>query len=86
MRVKNLDAWGHGIPVVSPTIGAEGIQYEEGKDLLIADDPAGLAKAVVSLLRDIGLARQIGSAGRAVLERDYDWRKIYQAWDEVYAT
>jgi glycosyltransferase involved in cell wall biosynthesis len=85
MRVKILDAWGHGIPVVSTTIGAEGIRYEEGKELLIADDPAGLAKAVVSLLRDTRLARQIGSAGRAALEREYDWRKIYRAWDEIYA-
>jgi polysaccharide biosynthesis protein PslH len=85
MRVKILDAWGHAVPVVSTTIGAEGIHYNEGKELLIADDPSGLAKAVVSLLLDAGLARQIGSAGRAALGREYDWRKIYQAWDEVYA-
>ncbi len=85
MRVKILDAWGHGIPVVSTTIGAEGICYKASKEIMIADDPAGLAKAVVSLLRDTGLARQVGSAGRAALEREYDWRKTYQAWEDVYA-
>ncbi|MCI0395214.1 MAG: glycosyltransferase, partial [Chloroflexi bacterium] len=52
MRVKILDAWCWGLPVVSTTIGAEGICYQDGRDLLIADSPEAFAQAVIRLLSE----------------------------------
>lgn len=84
MRVKILDAWCWGLPVVSTTIGAEGIQYSDGDDLLIADDPSSFAAAVTGLWQSPIIAHQLAEAGRQILEAHYDWRVIYPAWDEVH--
>jgi glycosyltransferase involved in cell wall biosynthesis len=85
MRVKILDAWAWGLPVVSTSIGAEGIRCRTGEDILIADDEDAFAGAVLDLLMAPEVARGLGSGGRSTVERFYDWRKTYQAWDNIYA-
>ena len=52
-------------PVVSTTIGAEGLVFENGSQIVIADDPAAFARACVRLLTDAQQRRLIGSAARA---------------------
>lgn len=84
MRVKILDAWNWGLPVVSTTIGAEGITIQHEKNILIADTAKTFAQAVVRVLRDPTLAQQLGQDGRQTILEKYDWRVIYSAWDEVY--
>jgi len=84
MRVKILDAWCWGLPVVSTTIGAEGIQYSDCDDLSIADDPAAFAAAVTEIWQSPTVARHLARAGRRTLESRYDWRTVYRVWDEVY--
>lgn len=58
-RVKILEAFAHRIPVVSTTIGAEGLDVRAGQHLLVADDPDGLARACAQLLADDGLRHAI---------------------------
>ena len=84
MRVKILDSWARGVPIVSTTIGAEGISYQSGKDLLIADTAEDFAIAVQKILTDDNLTQKLSYNGRRTLEDCYDWRKIYPAWDVVY--
>jgi glycosyltransferase involved in cell wall biosynthesis len=84
MRVKILDAWSWGLPVVSTTIGAEGIDFTPGHDILIADTPEVFAGAVIDLFKDCGLAERLGQNGRRTVSEKYNWRVIYSAWDEVY--
>jgi polysaccharide biosynthesis protein PslH len=84
MRIKILDAWAHGVPVISTTLGAEGIQCRHGEDILLADTPAEFAFQAGRMLSDPALARRIGASGRAALLARYDWRQVYPAWDEVY--
>jgi glycosyltransferase involved in cell wall biosynthesis len=85
MRVKILDAWSWGLPVVSTAIGAEGICCVDGEDILLAEDAESFARAVVRVLRDPELARRLRINGRRAVEERYDWRKVYCAWDGVYA-
>jgi glycosyltransferase involved in cell wall biosynthesis len=85
MRVKIVDAWSWGIPVVATTVGAEGLAYTAGEHLLIADDAAAFADATVRLLTDPEQAAHLRSAGRRLVEASYDWRRIYAAWDAIYA-
>jgi glycosyltransferase involved in cell wall biosynthesis len=85
MRVKILDAWCWGVPVVSTTVGAEGLLAEHDGNLLIADDHRAFADAVIGLFRDPRAAERLADGGRATVERHYDWRKVYTAWDELYA-
>jgi glycosyltransferase involved in cell wall biosynthesis len=85
MRVKILDAWCWGVPVVSTTVGAEGLRAVHDDNLMLADTEEAFADAVIKLARDRRVAGRLADSGRATVERCYDWRKIYTAWDGVYA-
>lgn len=85
MRVKIVDAWCWGVPVVSTSIGAEGIEVEDGRNILIADGPEALAGAVVRVLQDPSLGESLRTAARRHVEHRYNWRRTYPAWDAVYA-
>ncbi|GMQ78309.1 MAG: glycosyltransferase family 4 protein [Anaerolineae bacterium] len=84
MRVKIVDAWSWGLPVVSTAVGAEGINSKDGDDILIADSPEEFADAVLMLLQDREYARILAKAGRKSVELNYDWRQVYKLWDQVY--
>lgn len=84
MRVKILDAWCWGLPVVSTTIGAEGIDIEQGQNILIADSPAAFAATVVQVLTDQDVSNDLRTAGRRWVEKRYHWRRVYGAWDDIY--
>jgi len=73
-RVKILESFAHRVPVVSTTLGAEGLDVQDGVHLLIADDPDEFAAATVRLIGDAALrARIAGEAEKLYLER-YDGR------------
>lgn len=75
-RLKILEAMAMGRPVVSTTIGAEGIEAVDGQDLLRADGAEAFAAAVRRVLDDGDLARRLGAGGRALVERRYGWTAI----------
>ena len=64
-RLKILEAFAHSIPVVSTTVGAEGLGAVDGEHLLIADSVVGLARACCRLLTDHDLRRAVVTAARA---------------------
>jgi glycosyltransferase involved in cell wall biosynthesis len=84
MRVKILDTWCWGLPIVSTSIGAEGILIRDGENILIADSAETLSKAVRRILREPSLAQILRENGRRWVEEKYDWRQIYASWDTVY--
>ncbi len=84
MRVKILEAFARGIPMVSTRIGVEGIDARDGEHLLVADEPSEFAAAVVRLLRDPTEAARLARAGRELAEARYDWRTALAGLDEVY--
>ena len=61
-RIKILESFAHRIPVVSTTLGAEGLEVEDGVHLLMADDPDDFAAACGRLLSDIGLRKRLVDA------------------------
>jgi len=85
MRVKILDAWLWGLPIVSTPIGAEGIDVRDGKNILLAGDAPAFASAVCQLLTDDNLNRRVRVSGRNWVERNYSWQAVYQKVDQVYA-
>jgi len=84
MRVKILDAWSWGLPVVSTSVGAEGISTVDGENLLIADDEESFADCLIRVMQERTLARRLSENGRTAVEMLYDWRRVYQAWDQIY--
>jgi len=84
MRVKILEAWSWGLPVVSTSIGAEGLDARHRENLCLADDPGSFAASVVEVMKNPELASQLTVGGRQTLESQYGWRGLYRAWDQVY--
>lgn len=81
-RLKIVEAWAAGTPVVSTTLGAEGLECEPGRDLVVVDQPEEFASKVVELLEHPRLAREIAAQGRSRFEAAYTWRA---AWRELAA-
>jgi glycosyltransferase involved in cell wall biosynthesis len=75
-RIKILEAWAHRLPVVSTQLGAEGLEGEHGKHLLLADSPEDFAGACCRLARDGHLQETLASEGYALVRGRYSWEKI----------
>ncbi len=82
-RLKILEALAAGRPVVSTSVGAEGLELEPGRDLLVADGPAPFAAAAVRLLTDADLRDRLAQAGRSRAEARYDWRAVGERFTAV---
>jgi len=80
-RLKIVEAWAMARPIVSTTLGAEGIEGVPGRDLLIADEPEAFAKATLRVLDDPAFAKSVGEAGRRLAEEKYSWRAAGLALD-----
>jgi glycosyltransferase involved in cell wall biosynthesis len=79
-RLKILEALARGVPVVSTSAGCEGLDLEDGKEILIRDGPAELAKAIERLLVDDELCTRLAEAGRRAVEARYGWDAIGDAF------
>ena len=72
-RLKVLEAMATGTPLVSTTIGVEGLDVEPGRHFVAADGPVEYADAIVDLLGDPARRRQLADEGRRLVERQYGW-------------
>jgi glycosyltransferase involved in cell wall biosynthesis len=68
-RLKVLEAWALGRPVVSTTVGVAGLEVLPGREALVADDPDGFARALHDVLEDPGRANGLIAAGRTAVRR-----------------
>ena len=84
-RLKILEAMALGTPVVSTTLGAEGIDARDGEDILLADTPAAFARAVLSLLTDAALRERVRVNARRLVEHSYGWDRIGAQWQDLLA-
>jgi glycosyltransferase involved in cell wall biosynthesis len=75
-RLKVLEAFAMGIPTVSTSVGAEGIEFTPGQDLLLADDPASMADRIVELLQDPARCGALGKSAIALVRSRYDWKAV----------
>lgn len=75
-RLKILDAWAMGKAVVSTSQGCEGLAAVDGVNILIRDEPAEFAEAVVQVLKDRALRERLGRAARRTVEDRYSWDVI----------
>jgi glycosyltransferase involved in cell wall biosynthesis len=76
IRVKIIEALAAGRATVSTPLGAEGLELDPGRNVLIADGAQEFADAVVRVLAEPELRAQLGHEGRALAERRYDWRSL----------
>jgi glycosyltransferase involved in cell wall biosynthesis len=84
MRVRILEAFARAMPVVTTTVGLEGIQAEPGKDVLVADTPTDFANEVCRVLDDKLLQNKLATNGRLLVESKYDWQVTLKHLESVY--
>lgn len=75
-RLKVLEAMALGKAIVTTSVGSEGIVLRHGHSALYADDAAGFADAVVSLLESATLRKRLAAAARSCAEMHYGWDSI----------
>jgi glycosyltransferase involved in cell wall biosynthesis len=80
---KVLEAMAMGLPVVGTTSATQGVEGENGRDYLVADDANSFAESVCALLRDAARAREIGRDARRFVEDHYDWEVVFRHLDEI---
>jgi polysaccharide biosynthesis protein PslH len=82
-RLKIFEALAMAKPVVSTTVGAEGLDLEHGRHFVAADDPATFANEVIALLRDPARRLSIGRAGRDLVEACYSWPTVARQFEAL---
>jgi glycosyltransferase involved in cell wall biosynthesis len=80
-RLKILEAWAARLPVVSTTVGAEGLAACDGEHLLLADGASAFAAAVSRRLACLTLRERLGMAGRLLLEQEFTWEAAWKKLD-----
>jgi polysaccharide biosynthesis protein PslH len=81
-RIKIYEGMAMGKATVSTTIGAEGLDVQHGRDILLEDSPAGFANAIVTFLQNEEVRRRYEAAAAATA-RKYDWSVITEQFVEV---
>ncbi len=83
-KLKVMQAMAMHIPVVTTTLGAEGIDVTPGRHILLGDTPAEFAQQVVTLLNDREERQRLADNARRLVEEKYDWTTIVPALEGVY--
>lgn len=84
MRVRILNGLAQGVPIVTTSIGGEGIALESGRHLLVADGAEDFAAAALRLLDDADYGASLAREGRRLVEERYDARVVCGAIDALY--
>lgn len=85
MRVRILEGFARALTVITTTVGLEGIEAIDGREVIVKDDPKEMAESIVYLLTHRDRARAIARAGRELVKRKYDWKVVFHTLDEVYS-
>lgn len=83
-RLKILEAMASALPVVTTSVGAEGLGLTDGKEALIKDNLEDLVKSAIRVLKDGELAIKLGAAGRSFVKGNYTWRISAEKLDRIY--
>ena len=84
MRVKVLEAFAAGRPLVASSLAVEGLDVRHGEHLLVADGDEATAAAIADVLLDPALARRLGAAARAWAEASLGWQAHAAAYEALY--
>lgn len=84
-RLKVLEGMAMGKPLISTSVGCEGIHVRHGEHLLVADAPQAFADSVLRVLSEPDLAASLSRQGRTLVEQEYGWASIATQLETFYA-
>lgn len=83
-RLKILEAMAAGVPVISTSLGAEGLEVDNGQNILIADSDDEMIETVVGLSENQEQKTRLRHAGRTLVSSHYDWSRVGANLFEIY--
>ena len=85
-RIKILEAWAYGIPVVSTTVGCEGLGAVDGQTLMIADTPELFARRCVEMILHPDMSRDLSERAFTYAKSHFAWSNLEPILDEAIAS
>ncbi|MDX2151425.1 MAG: glycosyltransferase family 4 protein [Bryobacteraceae bacterium] len=82
-RLKIYESMAAGLPVVSTTVGAEGLDVAAGRDITLADDARGFAAECVRLLEDEAARRVLAEAALARVTGQFSWEQVTRSFERT---
>jgi polysaccharide biosynthesis protein PslH len=82
-RLKIYECFAAGLPVVSTTIGAEGLRYTQGSDILIADAPQAFADACIHLLSDESARQAVSRNALRLVQTELSWAAVSREFEAI---
>jgi glycosyltransferase involved in cell wall biosynthesis len=86
IRIKIIEAMALSKPVISTTVGAEGIKVTDGHNISLADDANTFAEKIISLSDNPGKAEAMGREAGVLIKTMYDSQKIIKKLEQFYLT
>jgi glycosyltransferase involved in cell wall biosynthesis len=72
-----------GRPIVSTTVGIEGLEVTDGENFLRADDAAAFARSILALMNDAALRTRIAGAARRLMEERFSWSRVARQFEAI---
>jgi glycosyltransferase involved in cell wall biosynthesis len=82
-RLKIYEAVAARLPVVSTTVGAEGLGLRDGQEILLADTPEAFAQACLRLLADAGARERVQEAAWNTVAENYSWERVTTQFEDI---
>ena len=82
-RLKIYECMAAGVPVVSTTVGAEGLRYKDAEDIVLADDASSFAEACIRLLLDDAARRTIAQNALARTQKEFSWEAVSREFESI---
>ncbi len=82
-RLKIYECMAAGLPVVSTTVGAEGLRYQDGADIVLADDPVSFSDACVRMLTDDSTRRSIAQNALQRVQNEFSWEAVSREFETI---
>ena len=83
-RLKILEAMAAGVPVISTSLGAEGLKVQNAEDILIAENTSEFVKAIASVTENESARQRLISAACALVAERYDWSRLGNELFAIY--
>lgn len=83
-RLKHFGAMATKLPLITTTVGAEGLGAVDGKNIIVRDTPQSIAEATLKILSDNKFAEKIATNARKLVEEKYSWFMMSEYLDKIY--
>ena len=84
IKVKVINALYRGLPVVTTSIGVEGMDVTPSQHLYVNDESESMRKSIDLLLKDESIWNKMSQEGRNLVRKNYTWKKVFDELEKIF--